>query len=80
MCFKKAIKYPVYMLFLFFLFSCSTLDNNLSIEKTPQEIIIFSYPSNSKVDCSETLDVYCKDNSKYIKTEMNNKSSEKKKF
>jgi hypothetical protein len=80
MCFKKAIKYPVYMLFLFFLFSCSTLDNNLSIEKTPQEIIIFSYPSNSKVDCSETLDVYCKDNSKYIKTEMNNKSSEKKNF
>ena len=80
MCFKKAIKYPVYMLFLFFLFSCSTLDNNLSIEKTPQEITIFSYPSNSKVDCSETLDVYCKDNSNYLKTEMKNKSNEKKNY
>ena len=80
MYFKKAFKYLVYMFCLFFLFSCSTLDDDLSIEKTPQEITIFSYPSNSKVDCSKTLDVYCKDNSKYIKTEMKNKSNEKKNY
>ena len=74
---KKAIRYLVYMFCLSFLLSCSTLDDDLYIEKTPQEITIFDYPSISKVDCSETLDVYCKDNSRLIKTEMKNKSKEK---
>ena len=77
---KKAIRYLVYMFCLSFLLSCSTLDDDLSIEKTPEEIIIFSYPSPSNSGCSETLDVYCKDNSKYIKTEMRNKSNEKKNY
>ena len=77
---KKTIGYLYCMYCLFFLFGCSTLDDDLSIEKTPQEIIIFSYPSPSNSGCSETLDVYCKDNSKYIKTEMKNKSNEKKNY
>jgi hypothetical protein len=77
MYFKKAIEYLVYMFCLFFLFGCSTLDDDVLIEKTPKEITIFSYPSNSKVNCSETLDVNCKDNSSSIKKEMQNKSNEK---
>ena len=77
MYFKKDFKNVVYMFCLFFLISCSTLDDDVLIEKTPQEITIFSYPSNSKVNCSETLDVNCKDNSSSIKTEMQNKSNEK---
>lgn len=74
---KKAFKNLVYIFCLFFLISCSTWDDDVLIEKTPQEITIFSYPSNSKVNCSETLDVNCKDNLSSIKTEMQNKSNEK---
>ncbi|MDC3396512.1 hypothetical protein OAX12_02365 [Candidatus Pelagibacter sp.] len=76
MYFKKAIKYLVYMFCLFFLFSCSTiLDDDISIEKTPQEITIIYY--KPKVDCSETLDVFCNKDSSEVKTEMQNKSNEK---
>ena len=74
---KKAIGYLYFILCLFFLFSCSTLDDDLLIVKTPQEITIIHDLYYSEVNCIKTLDVNCIKNSNTIKTEMQNKSNEK---
>jgi hypothetical protein len=70
---KKVIKHLINMFFLFFLFSCSS--NNISIEKTPTEIIITE--DIPQIDCKETLDVNCIEHPSNNETNMQNKSIEK---